>query len=96
MATVHIDITDQVIEELEQVLARQAAMAAVQFGGQIPSEFALTLEAWLKGILEHNIASVLAEVTRTPEADEARQALHHAKLALVKAVSGVRSVVVQK
>ncbi len=96
MATVSIEIADRVIEELEQVLARQAAMAAVQFGGQIPSELALTPEAWLTGILEHNIANVLAEVTRTPEAEEARQALHQAKLGLVKAVSGVRSVLIQK
>lgn len=96
MAIVSIEIADRVIEELEQVLARQAAMAAVQFGGQIPPEFALTVEAWLTGILEHNIANLLAEVTRTTEAEEARLALHKAKLGLVKAVSGVRSVLVQR
>lgn len=96
MATISIEIADEVMAELEQVIARQAARAAAQFGGQIPPEIPLEAEAWITGILEQNISQMLADIIRTPEANEARAALQQAHRALVKAASGVRRVSISR
>lgn len=96
MAVIEIEIDDAVVEELQQSIANQAAGLAMQFRGEVPAGVPLTVEAWLQNVIEQSIAQVLSSVSRRAAVENARTAVQDATAALVKAVAGVRSVVVQK
>lgn len=96
MAVIEIEIEDDVLQELQQVLAAQAAQVAGQFRGEVPAGIPLTPEEWVQNVMEQNIAQIVAGVSRRKAAEDARKALQDAQNALVRAVAGVRSVVLQK